>query len=279
MNNWNNINSRWNEAGWAGRFGSDEYWNWRGDVMDFRADRCEEIWDHREDFWDEAFDDHWWGSCWWRPRPLVNLSVNFSPWWWWQQPTYSSYTEFYGNTVAPQPVVYDPGTTVVYEGDTVYVNGTSAGSATQYREQVTQLATPAVEEYPVPDPVAEGQPQTWMPLGVWALTQQEQGDANMFFQLSTDKNGLVGGAFKNVMTGDEEPVVGQVDKEKQRIAWHVGDVTQTVYETGLSSLTNDVASVFVHFGNQKTQTWLLVRLPSPEVPPAPVKIPDIKKKQ
>ncbi len=278
MNNWNNINSRWSENGWAGRYGSGDWQEWRNDVWDYRSDRCEEIWDHREDFWDDCFDDHWWGSCWWRPGAVASVaSAVVSPWWWWQQPTYQSYTSFYGGSVAAQPVVYDPGTTVIYEGDTVYVNGQSAGNATQYREQVTQLATPVIEEYPVPEPAAEGQEQTWMPLGVWALTQQEQGDANMFFQLSSDKNGLIAGAFKNVMTGDEEPVVGQVDKEKQRVAWHVGEVTQTVYETGLSNLTNDVCSVFVHFGNQKTQTWLLVRLPSPEVPPGPVKIPDLKK--
>jgi hypothetical protein len=246
-------------------------------VTDFRRDRCEEVWDRREDFWDDVFDDHWWGSCWWRPRPVVGVSVNVSPLWWWQPATYASYSAFYGPTVAPQPVVYDPGTTVIYEGDTVYVNGQSAGNANEYRQQVTQLATPAVAEVPIPDPAPEGQPQTWLPLGVWALTQQEQGDANMFFQLSSDKNGIVAGAFKNVLTGDEEPVVGQVDREKQRVAWHVGDVTKTVYETGLSSLTGDVASVFVHFDGRQTQTWLMVRLPSPEVPPGPAKLPEFKK--
>jgi hypothetical protein len=276
-NNWNNVNQRWNQNGWAGRYGSDEYWNWRGDVLDYRANRCEEIWDRREDYWDDVFDDHWWGSCWWRPAPVARVAAAVSPWWWWQQPQWSSVSTFYGPTVAAQPVTYDPGTTVIYEGDTVYIDGKSAGSATEYRQQTAQLATPAVEEIPVPDPPAEGQPSDWLPLGVWALTQQEQGDVTMFFQLSTNKDGLVGGAFKNVMTGDEQPVIGQVDKKTQRIAWHIGDITQTVYETGLSSLSNDVASVFVNFGEQQTQTWLLVRLPSPEVPPGPVKLPEKKK--
>ncbi|MEI9896753.1 MAG: hypothetical protein WDN28_23555 [Chthoniobacter sp.] len=73
-----------------------------------------------------------------------------------------------------------------------------------------------------------------------------------------DKNGLIGGAYKNVMTGDEQPIVGQLDRKTQRIAWHVGNATQTVYETGFSSLQNDVLSVFVHFGEAQTQTWLLV---------------------
>lgn len=117
-----------------------------------------------------------------------------------------------------------------------------------------------------------------MPLGVWALTQQEQGDATMFVQISADKNGIVAGAYKNLLTGDEQPIVGQVDATTQRVAWHVGDASQTVYETGLSSLQSDVASVFVHFaGAQQTQTWLLVRLPSPEIPPGPVKLPELQK--
>ena len=93
--------------------------------------------------------------------------------------------------------------------------------------------------------------------GVWALTQQEQGDATMFVQLSIDKDGLVAGAYKNIMTGDELPIIGRLDKRTQRVAWHFGEATQTVYETGLSSLQNDVATVFVHFGENQTQTWLL----------------------
>ena len=173
--------------------------------------------------------------------------------------------------------MYDPGTTVIYEGDTYYMNGKPSGTATASRQQAIRLATPVVAEIPVPEPVAEGQPEAWLPLGVWALTQQQQGDATMFMQFSVDKNGLLAGAYKNVLTGDEQPIVGQLDKQAQRVAWHVGEATQTIYETGFSGLENDVLSVFVHFGENSTQTWLLVRLPSPEMPPGTVKLPDLKK--
>ncbi len=276
-NNWNNINQRYNERGWAGRYGSDDYWKWRGNVTDFRRDRCNEIWDRREDFWDDCFDNRWWGSAWWRPAPIATAAVVTSPWWWWQPVTYSSATTFFAGSMPAQPATYDPGTTVIYEGDTYYVNGKASGTAEDARKAAIQLASPAVDQIPVPDPPAEGQPAEWMPLGVWALTQQEQGDATMFMQFSVDKNGLVGGAYQNVLTGDSQPIVGQLDKQTQRIAWHVGEATQTVYETGFSNLENDVASVFVHFGENSTQTWLLVRLPSPEVPPGPVKLPEPKK--
>ena len=42
----------------------------------------------------------------------------------------------------------------------------------------------------------------------------------------------------------------------------------TVIETGLQNLTQDVASCLVHFGPYTTQTWLLVRLKRSEMPGA-----------
>jgi len=284
--NWNNINNRWEDRDWHNRFDSDEYWKWRQDVTEFRGDRCEEIWD---DCWGHGYHDHffnhgYWGGCWWGAGAAVVgtaaavTSAIVSPWWWWRPASYTTVSAFYGPTYPAQPVIYDPGTTVIYEGDTIYINGESAGSATEYREKTIELATPEVETYPVPEPPKDEAAQAeWLPMGVWALTQQEQGDAVMFFQLSVDKDGIVAGAYKNIMTNDDQPVVGRLDKDGQRLAWHVGDNTDTVYETGLSSLTYDAASVFVHFGSDMTQTWLLVRLPSPEMPPGAVKLPEIKK--
>lgn len=280
---WNNINDNWNDGDWHNRFDSDEYWEWRQDVVDFRGDRCEEIWGNCYGYHDRFFNHGYWGSCWWGAAAVAGTaaavtSAIVSPWWWWRPATYTSVSSFYGPTYPTQPVVYDPGTTVVYEGDTIYIDGKEAGNAVEYRQKTIELATPPVEEYPVPEPPAEeGQPEAWLPLGVWALTQQEQGDAVMFFQISVDKNGIVAGAYRNIMTNEDQPVIGQLDKESQRLAWHVGENTNTVYETGMSSLTYDVASVFVHFGTEQTQTWLLVRLPSPEMPPGAVQLPEIKK--
>jgi len=276
-NQWNSINSRYNENGWAGRYGTGEYREWRQDVWDYRGNRCEQIWDRREDFWDDCFDNLWWGSCWWRPRPVAAVSANVSPWWWWRPFAWAGAGVFFGSAIAQQPIVYDPGTTVIYEGDTYYLDGQASGSATEARAAAYELATPEVAEIPVPDPVPEGQPEQWLPLGVWALTQVEQGDATMFMQFSVNKDGLLAGAYKNVLTGDEQPIVGQLDKKTQRVAWHVGEATQTVYEGGLTGMQNDVMSVFVHFAGAQTQTWLLVRIPSPEIPPGPVQLPDGKK--
>ena len=75
-------------------------------------------------------------------------------------------------------------------------------------------------------------------------------------------------AYQNALSGEKSPISGQVDKKTQRVAWKIG-TNNTVIETGLQNLTQDVASCLVHFGPDKTQTWLLVRLKQPEMPAAP----------
>ncbi|HEV3417794.1 MAG TPA: protocadherin, partial [Pirellulales bacterium] len=53
---------------------------------------------------------------------------------------------------------------------------------------------------------------------------------------------------------------GAVDKQTQRAAWTVGDNKTTVYDAGISNLSNDEAPVLIHIGKDKTQQWMLVRL-------------------
>jgi hypothetical protein len=110
----------------------------------------------------------------------------------------------------------------------------------------------------------------WVPLGVWALTQEEQGDATLFYQLSINSRGQISGAYTNVITGEIAPVIGMLNQETQRVAFRVGENGTTVIECALNGLTQDVTSVFVHFGENLTQTWLMVRLNSPDLPATPV---------
>ena len=56
---------------------------------------------------------------------------------------------------------------------------------------------------------------------------------------------------------------GAVDKASQRVVWHTGGATDTMLEANLNGLTQDHTPVLVHFPSGTTQTWLLVRLPSP----------------
>ncbi|MBL9124561.1 MAG: hypothetical protein JNG90_13080, partial [Planctomycetaceae bacterium] len=47
-------------------------------------------------------------------------------------------------------------------------------------------------------------------------------------------------------------------------AWTVGDNKATVYETGIYNLTKDQTPVLIHFGKDRTQQWLLVRMKQPD---------------
>lgn len=276
MKNWGHVCSRYREPGWARHFHGKEYRKWCKDLWDYRRDRCVEVWCARKPFWNHVFDNDWWGACWWRSHPDKYVRGGHeSPWWWWKRCERDEMRTFFGVALAVPAVIYDPGATVLYDGTNYYVDGELSATALEARQQAIELANPDISGIPLPDPAPEGEKEMWLPLGVWALAQQQQGEPTMFMQLSVNKEGIVAGAYKNILTGDEQPIVGRVDMQSQRVAWHVGDATQTVYETGLTSLENDVASVFVHFGTDATQTWLLVRLPSPEMPPGPSKTPEV----
>jgi hypothetical protein len=163
---------------------------------------------------------------------------------------------------------YDYGVNVVYQGDDVYVNGKRKASAKEYSQQAITLANTSEEQPPAPMPPEEGKQAEYLPLGVWAMVQEEKGDAFMFFQISIDKNGVVTGAYKNLLSEEVSPISGQVDKKTQRVAWKIGSNSSTVIEAGLQNLTQEVATCLVHFGTDNTQTWLLVRLKNPDMPNA-----------
>src|SRR4029453_13224392 len=154
---------------------------------------------------------------------------------------------------------------VVYEGDTVYVDDKPV-PVQQYSGPLLEGAA-SVEQPPPPLPPSDPkQPGEWMPLGVFALAQEERGDPVMFFQLSINREGIINGAFQSTLTGESRPVAGKVDKASQRAAWRIGDNGKTIYETSLANLTQEVSPLAIHFDATRTQTWRLVRLPRP--PPA-----------
>jgi hypothetical protein len=147
-------------------------------------------------------------------------------------------------------VYYDDGD--VYYGDEVYC------SADEYAQQAETIATsaPAVNE-------AEAE---WMPLGVFALTQDGQSsgaDPSMFMQLVVSKEGIVAGTFQNTGTDTTGELEGMVDKKSQRVAWTAKGKKRPLVETGVYNLTEDTAPVLVHFEDGQTQQMLLVRLEEP----------------
>lgn len=274
---WNNLETAQdNRQNWRDQRRQD-WQQHREDLWDYRSDRADEIRSDARDFYDNYFDDRWWGRCGWGYGfgyvGFGNYPVN--PWWWWAGAAWGAVSSFV-SAIPPDPVYIDYGMNVIYEGDTVYVDNQPI-PAEQYSEPMIELAVNA-EQPPPPTPPAEGQPPEWLPLGVFALAQEEKGDPIMFVQLSVNRAGVISGAYSSTLTEDQRPISGQVDKGTQRVAWRIGANTDTVFVTSLANLTRDVSPVAIHFGSTRTQTWLLVRMPEPAPAGQPAAIPEIDRK-
>lgn len=154
--------------------------------------------------------------------------------------------------VAPVPVAYDYGSTVVYEGDTIYIEGEAAGSTDEHTQEASELAEAGWE--------TDGANDDWLPLGVFALAPGKQAEANVLLQLATNREGIIRGTYYDLLSENGQPVQGSVDKSTQRVAWRVASAKTAVMETGLSSLTQSEAPLLVHLSDGRTQNWLMVRV-------------------
>jgi hypothetical protein len=170
----------------------------------------------------------------------------------WTAATWAAVDSYVGYAGEP-PYDYGYGTDIVYQNNNVYVGGTDVGTAQQYAQQATTLAVAgqAVD----PPPTAD-----WKPLGVFALVPGDQKTSNNLFQLAVDKNGVIRGNYYDGVMDTTTPVYGSADKKTQRAAWTIGKSKDRVFEAGLYNLTQPEAPVLVHFGADKTQQWMLVRV-------------------
>jgi len=274
---WNQLDqAREDRQGWRDQ-NREDWQKHREDLWDYRGDRAEEVWDNARDFYDDVFDDRWWGNYGWGYGWGGAYASN--PWWWWAPAAWGTVSTFV-NAITPDPVYVDYGMNVIYEGQTVYVDNQPIPAA-QYTQPMVDLAV-NVEQPPPPMPPGAA-PQTaqpaaqpaeeWLPLGVFALAQEEKGDPVMFFQVSVNRAGVISGAFNSTIADDQRPIAGQVDKASQRVAWRIGENKDTIFVTSLANLTQDVSPITIHFGNTRTQTWLLVRMPEPAPAGQPQKLP------
>jgi hypothetical protein len=133
------------------------------------------------------------------------------------------------------------------------VNGQDVGTSSEYYSEAASLATAGTEA----QAPADGE---WLPLGVFAFTKSNQTSSDVTIQLAINKEGIVRGNYTDTVSHKTQPVHGSVDKQTQRLAFTVGDNTTNVVETGLYNLTKDEAPALLHFGQDRTEQWLLVRL-------------------
>ena len=192
------------------------------------------------EYWhNQVWHNHDW-HYWWQPATWAIASAWF-PWGW------------------SSPVSYDYEDNPRYDNDIVYMNGEQVGTADEYYEQATQLASTTKDD--------TADKTEWLPLGVFALSRGDTGASNTVLQLAVSKEGVISGTYYNSDTDIARPVKGSVDQKTQRAAWTFADGKDTniVMETGINNLTQDQSELLVHFGKDMAQQWLMVRL---EEPPA-----------
>jgi hypothetical protein len=155
------------------------------------------------------------------------------------------------------PAYYDYGDNVTYQNNYVYYGSQPIETAQQYYQQAGNLAGVGGGAQPAGD-------AQWLPLGVFGLMAEGQTTPEMVFQLAVDKTGRIGGNYYDRASDAIVPVSGAVDKKDQRAAWRVGANKDVVIETGLYNLTQDQSTALVHFGSDRTQQYVLVRLKQPD---------------
>jgi hypothetical protein len=158
---------------------------------------------------------------------------------------------------------YDYGSNVAYEEGQVYVDDQPVATAEEYYNQASQIAATG----------AEATNEDWLPLGVFAVIAEEgQTQTDKVVQLAMNREGIIRGNFQDVLTDKVTPVTGAVDKTSQRVSLKLEGNDQLVIETGLYNLTNDEVPVLVHFGPDRQEGRVFIRLKQPEgqsgAPPA-----------
>ena len=204
--------------------------------------------DLHQDFWSGLQTGHYYFD----KNPIFWSWVGFStvsrlmPWNWGQGRYYD-----YGSGGSS----YYDGTTVMADGEAVPVD--------EYAQQAEELALSVPEENAE---ASDTNSEEWLPLGVFAVAQEgeESATPTMFLQLAIRNDGVLAGTYQNKETGETAGVEGMVDQESQRAAWTISGRTSPIVETGIQNLTMNETQVLVHFADQGTKTYLLVRVENPE---------------
>jgi hypothetical protein len=246
----------------------DKHWSER---LDHRHERAFEIRQHLGANYFHLFTPDWWGHYrnvhlgWWGRYPVFAARwFAFPQWRWWRPAPWETVIGWcYGAPAWAPPFYYDYGGNVTYDNNVVYVEDQPVATQQDYALQAMQLAeSGAALLYGTP-PSPDNIEQQWLPLGSFAVANEDQGNPTQFLQLAVNKQGVIAGSFYNGATDEAQPVVGRIDPKTQRAAWYLGDTKTTVMETGAYNLTAPETQVLVHFGTTQTQTWILVRMQEP----------------
>lgn len=159
-----------------------------------------------------------------------------------------------------EPVSYAYGETVYYEDGNVYYGDQLAATEEQYYAQASEIAAAG----------QTAQNEEWLPLGVFSVEKEKgQTGSDKLVQLALNKEGVVGGSLYDKLTAKETPITGAADKKTQRVAITFEGSNTVVAEMGLYNLTENEVPVLVHFGPDRHENRVLVRLEQPAAPAQP----------
>ena len=220
----------------------DNRQEWQGNRQERRDEVRDQVADNypRLDFWSDYPN---WAA--WR----INRPYRWATW--------AAVTGWVGYGWS-EPTTYSYGDNVYYQEGAVYYGDQQVATADEYAQQADAIVASAPETDPAKS--------EWMPLGVFALTQDGQASGaapSLYIQLAISKEGIISGTQKHMATGQTDTLEGMADKKSQRAAWGVKGQERPIIETGISNLTQDTAPALIHFADGQTQQWLLVRLQEP----------------
>ncbi len=205
-----------------------------------------------------------------------------NPWHPWHRATANELTSWFGGWGWTNPVYYEygPAGNVVYQNETVYPNGSLAGTAGLAAGNIatlpvnlrSNLANVAGESTKTASEPASVNPSSassndgtnWLPLGTFAMSRQGDGiKPTQTLQLAVNKSGAISGVLSDSAKNTSVPIQGSVDRATQRANFTLENKSGLVAETGIYNLTRDKATLLMHHGSEKPQRYSLTRLQSP----------------
>jgi hypothetical protein len=198
-------------------------------------------------FYGSSFNTGWYSAHPLAWRPALWRTPNI-----WIGPAWPALAGFIG-VAAAAPILYDFGSNVVIQNNFVYQDGEPTFPADQFAQQAIGFADAGRQANP-------GADVEWQPLGVFGLVQGDEKTAQNIFQLAINSSGVIRGNYYDAVADNNLPVYGSVDPKTQRAAWSIGDKKGVVFEAGINNLTQEQTPVLVHYGTDRTQQMLLVRL-------------------
>ena len=193
------------------------------------------------------------------------------PTFWWHRPDWGKTwawfaAGFFAGAVVDaviEPVPYNYGNNIVYEGETVYINGVSYVDADEYYQQAQDLAETGAESIRQ-EPIQAGDEESqgeWLPMGTFAIAaDNRQTDSKRIIQIATNKQGQIRGNIVDVETDKATELYGSVDAKTQRVAFKIEGHEETVAECGLWNLTQETVPLLIHVDKNKTEERTLIRL-------------------